>query len=216
MQRNGTIRSECSTTARCVSVLCLACCAVAAFAQPKSQPHLGGGLNRPQQGSNQRPVQRFWQSQPNNVGAGASRGEHLPQWMQQHGNLNTQQQQQALQRESGFHQLPPETQQRMLNRLDHLNSMSPEQRSRVLQRSEQMERLDPQQRSQVRGAMGQLGALPQDRRALVSRSFRALRVLPPQQQNQMLNSPEYHQQFSDEERGTLGNLLAVSPILPRQ
>ena len=64
--------------------------------------------------------------------------------------------------------------------------------------------------------MGQLGALPQDRRRAVSRSFRELRDLPPQQRNQILNSPEYHQQFTDEERGTLGNLLAVSPILPRQ
>ncbi len=173
------------------------------------------GMQRQGQGMQaQRPVQRFWQAQPNSAGPNATRGEHLQQWMQQHGNLNTQQQ--ALERENGFRQLPPDTQQRMLNRLDRLNSMPPNQRARVLQRSEQMERLNPQQRGQVRGAMGQLGALPQDRRAMVSRSFRELRGLPPQQQNQILNSPEYRQQFSDEERGTLGNLLSVSPMLPRQ
>ncbi len=171
----------------------------------------------PSQGSaRQGAVQGFWQSQPNNAGPNATRGEHLQQWMQQHGNLNTQQQQQALQRESGFRQLPQDTQQRMLNRLGRLNNMTPDQRARVLERSEQIGRLNPQQRSQVRNAMGQLGALPQDRRAMVSRSFRELRSLPPQQQNQILNSPEYHQQFSDEERGTLGNLLSVSPMLPRQ
>ncbi len=163
----------------------------------------------------QRPAQRFWQNQFNSRPT-VTPGQHLDQWMQQHNQLNSQQQQQALQHEAGFHQLPQETQQRMLNRLDRLNNMSPDQRTRVLQRSEQMERLNPQQRGQVRGAMGQLGALPEDRRRAVARSFRDLRDLPPQRQNQILNSPEYHQQFSDEERGTLGNLLAVGPILPRQ
>jgi len=49
---------------------------------------------------------------------------------------------------------------------------------------------------------------------MVSRSFRDLRTLPPEQRNQILNSPQYRQQFSDEERGTLGNLLAVEPLLP--
>ncbi len=153
---------------------------------------------------------------PGNAGPNATRGEHLQQWMQQHNQMTTQQQQQALQHEQGFRQLPPETQQRMLNRLDRLNNLPPDQRARVLQRSEQMERLNPDQRGQVRNAMGQLGALPQDRRRLVARSFRDLRDLPPQQQNQLLNSPEYRQQFSDEERGTLGNLLSVGPMLPRQ
>jgi DNA-directed RNA polymerase subunit F len=196
--------------------LALVACLATAAAQP-----VPSGTRQPMQqgqraGGGQRPVQRFWQSQPNNAGPNATRGEHLQQWMQQHNQLSTQQQQQALQHEAGFRQLPQETQQRMLNRLDRLNSMPPQQRARVLERSEQMERLNPQQRGQVRSAMGQLGALPQDRRRAVSRSFRELRDLPPQQRNQLLNSPEYHQQFTDEERGTLGNLLAVSPMLPRQ
>ena len=176
------------------------------------QGNVGGQGNGQRRG----PVQNFWQTQPQNAGPGATRGEHLQQWMQRHDQLNTQQQQRALQHEPGFNQLPQETQQRMLNRLDRLNSMPPQQRARVLQRSEQMERLSPDQRGQVRSAMGQLGALPQDRRRVVARSFRELRNLPPQQRNQMLNSPEYRQQFSDEERGTLGNLLSVSPMLPPQ
>ena len=203
----------------------LRCCIVAfpmcfgfVLAQSVSRP--GTPAARPpaqqQRSTPNNPVQQFWQNQPGSAGQNTPRGEHLQQWMQQHNQMSRQQQQQALQHEQGFRQLPPETQQRMLNRLDRLNSLPPEQRARVLQRSEQMERLNPEQRSQVRGAMSQLGALPQDRRRAVARSFRELRDLPPQQRDEALNSPEYRQQFSDEERGTLSHLLSVSPMLPRQ
>lgn len=151
---------------------------------------------------------------PQTNGARA-RGEHLNQWMQDHHGMSPQDQQRALQKEPGFNQLPSQTQQRMVERLNRLNSMPEQQRERVLQRGEAMEHLNMQQRVQVRSAMGQLGALPEDRRRAVARSFRELRGMPPAQQNQMLNSPQFHQQFSDEERGTLGNLLSVSPLLPQ-
>ncbi len=134
--------------------------------------------------------------------------------MQQHNNLTPQQQQRALQGEPGFRQLPPQTQQQMMDRLNRLNSMPEQQRERVISRNEDMERMTPQQRGDVRGAMSQLSGLPQDRRRLVARSFRDLRNMPVQDRNALLNSPQYRQQFTDEERGTLGNLLAVSPLLP--
>jgi hypothetical protein len=186
------------------------------------RPQFGGrppqmyGPRQPQ--SN--PGQRFGGQQggavmgPQNNGA-RTRGEHLNQWMQQHHNMSPQDQERALRKEPGFNQLPQQTQQRMMQRLDRLNSMPPEQRERVLQRGEVMERMSPQQRMQVRGAMGQLSSLPDDRRRAVARSWRELRGLPAAQQNQILNSPQYRQQFSDEERGTLGNLLSVSPLLPQ-
>ncbi len=56
---------------------------------------------------------------------GAPRGEHLADWMNQHRNLTPQQQQQALEHEPGFNQLPQQTQQRMRNRLAQLNAMPP-------------------------------------------------------------------------------------------
>ena len=69
--------------------------------------------------------------------------EHLPEWMERHRDLTPEQQQQALQSEPGFHQLPAATQQRMLNRLAQLNSMPQQQRQRVLERAEEMEHLSP-------------------------------------------------------------------------
>lgn len=194
------------------------------FQQQPNAPTTGSVPNRnanysgmsPQQAQRQNPQQRFWQQQNDGTGPNATRGEHLQQWMASHNALNPRDQQRALEREPGFNQLPQQTQQRMLDRLQRLNSMAPEQRERVLTRSEQMERLSPVQRGEVRSAMGELGALPQDRRRAVAHTFRELRPMSPEQRNQILNSPEYRQQFNDQERSTLNNLLNVSPMLPQQ
>jgi hypothetical protein len=140
--------------------------------------------------------------------------EHLAEWMDRHSNLPLEQQQRALQKEPGFHDLPPLTQQRMLDRLSRLNNMPPDQRRRILERNEVMEHLTPNQRQQVRGAMQQLGALPTDRRRVVARTFRELRDMPPAQRQTTLNSEGFRSQFSDTERSTLSNLLAVEPLLP--
>lgn len=138
------------------------------------------------------------------------KGEHLAEWMNQHRDLSPLQQQQALDREPGFHELPPQTQQRMRDRLTQLNAMTPEQRQRVLRNNEHMETLTPDQRSQVRGAMQQLGALPPDQRRVVARSFRELRDLPPDQRAAAMSRVP----LNDAQRATLGNLLRVEPLLP--
>jgi hypothetical protein len=143
--------------------------------------------------------------------------EHLGQWMARHSNLPPAEQQKALEKEPGFHDLPPETQQRIRNRLTELNNMSPEQRERVVARTEAMEHLNPQQRQQVRGAMQQLGSLPEDRRRMVARAFKDLRDMPEGQRQSVMNSDRFKGQFSDQERGTISNLLAVEPygVLPK-
>ena len=142
--------------------------------------------------------------------------EHLAQWMDRHGSLPLQQQQSALEHEPGFRDLPPQTQQRMRDRLTQLNNMPPAQRQRLLERTEAMEKLAPAERQQVRSAMQQLGTLPVDRRRLVARAFREIREMPVPQRQAVLASDRFRAQFSDQERGTLGSLLAVEPYLPTQ
>jgi hypothetical protein len=142
--------------------------------------------------------------------------EHLGQWMDRHRNMPLKDQQSALEREPGFRDLPPQTQQRMRDRLTQLNNMPPEQRRRLLERTEAMEQLSPEQRQQVRGAMQELSTLPVDRRRLVARAFRDIREMPVPQRQVVLNSDRFRSQFSDQERGTLSNLLAVEPYLPAQ
>ena len=174
-----------------------------------AQPGAGGGqkggfgAHPPTQA---RPSQKPPQPQQNR--------EHLAQWMDRHSNLPLEQQQRALQNEPGFHDLPQQTQQRMLDRLSRLNNMPPDQRRRILEHNEALEHLNPAQRQQVRGAMQQLGALPTDRRRAVAHAFRDLRDMPASQRQATLNSDNFRSQFSDSERGTLSNLLAVEPLLP--
>lgn len=142
------------------------------------------------------------------------RGDHLPEWLNQHSNLTLDQQRTALQREPGFRELPPQTQQRYLQRLEQLNAMTPEKRQRMLERNEMMERLSPDQRAAVRGATQQWAALPPDQRAVVARSFRALRALPPYQRGPALASGRYTAPFNAEQRAALNRLMSVESMLP--
>jgi Protein of unknown function (DUF3106) len=142
--------------------------------------------------------------------------EHLGQWMQRHSNMPLDEQQRALANEPGFRDLPPQTQQAMRDRLTQLNNMPPEQRRRMIEHAEVMERLTPEQRQQFRGATEQYRGLPEDRRRLVARAFRDLREMPVPQRQAILNSDRIRGQFSDQERNTLSNLLAVEPFLPAE
>lgn len=140
-------------------------------------------------------------------------GEHLAEWMNQHQEMTLEQQQQALDREPGFVELPAQTQQRMHERLAQLNAMTPLQRQRLLEHTEVMERLTPEQRSQVRGAMQQLGALPPDQRSQVARSFREIRMLPPNQRMMAMLSGRYSW-LNVQQRTTLTHLIQIEPMLP--
>jgi phage-related protein len=125
------------------------------------------------------------------------------------------QQQQALENEPGFRELPAQTQQNMRNRLAQLNAMPPQQRDRVLNRNiEAMEHLHAgAARAGARsdGAARRTAARPAP---FVARSFRELRELPPEQRMAAMNSPRYAGQMNDAQRATLSNLLRVEPMLP--
>jgi len=182
-----------------VALLCLG--AAMADAQPGGARGAGFGAHPALTAA--RPGQ--WQKQ-----------EHLAQWMDRHSNLPLAEQQRALGNEPGFRDLPPQTQQAMRNRLTQLNGMPLEQRRRLLDHMESMERLTLPQRQQVRGAMQEYRELPIDRRRMVARAFRDLREMPQPQRQMVLNSPGFRSQFSDQERNTLGSLLAVEPYIPLQ
>lgn len=139
---------------------------------------------------------------------------HLGQWMNQHSNLTPAEQQQALQREPGFRELPAQTQQRYIERLAQLNAMPAGERQKMLARNEWMEHLNPDQRAQVRGATEELGALPPDQRGVVARSFRQLRELPPEQRGAAMNSERYRGQMNPAQLDALRNLIRVAPLMP--
>jgi hypothetical protein len=184
-----------------LAALLLSAATAMVAAQPASIRRAGQAghpaMNAPRQGQGGKPKQ-----------------EHLGQWMDRHSNLPLTEQQRALENEPGFRDLPPQTQQAMRDRLTQLNNMPPEQRRRMIEHTEVMEHLTPQQRQQFRSATEQYRSLPEDRRRLVARAFRDLREMPQPQRQAILNSDRFRGQFSDQERGTLSNLLAVEPYLP--
>ena len=194
--------------------------------RPPSYAMVDGQQNANDGGQQQKPApierRQPAQTQPADTGGqhlvgpnGRRGGEHLAEWMNQHQGMTLEQQQQALDREPGFTELPANTQQRMHDRLAQLNAMTPLQRQRLLDHTEAMERLTPEQRSDVREAMHGWSSLPIDQRRQVMRSFRELRLLPPNQRMVMMMGPRYSW-MTPEQRTALTRLIQVEPMLPEQ
>lgn len=150
----------------------------------------------------------------NKNGGGKLEGEHLAAWMNHHSSETTTQKLASLEKEPGFHDLPPQTQQRMRDRLIQLDNMTPERRQQIIDRTEAMEKLTPDQRLQVRTTLSQVAALPPASRRAVQRTFRIVREMSPEQRQAYLNSPDIKSQFTDQERDTLQRLMTVEPFLP--
>ncbi len=153
----------------------------------------------------QAPAQGWNQGQPQ------PRGQHLPEWMANHQNLNPAQQEEALRREPGFSRLPGPQQQQLINRLHKLDSAPPQVRQRILARNEMFERLPAEQKQEIRGASQALSQMPPDRNMAVRHAFRDLRGLPPDQRVNVLNSARFQAEFTPQERNILGNLLSIEP-----
>jgi hypothetical protein len=137
--------------------------------------------------------------------------QHLPEWWNNHRTLSPQQQEDALRREPGFHNLPSDQQQRLVDRLHSLDQKSPEQQQRILARNEAFEHLSPERKQEVRGASQALGQMSPERQQVLRQAFKQLRQMPPAQRQQLLGSGAYASQFSPQERTVLGNLLSIEP-----
>lgn len=140
--------------------------------------------------------------------------QHLDQWFQSHQNLSNQQREDALRREPGFRNLPPDQQQRLVDRLRTLDSRPPEQRQRTIARNELFERLSPERKQEVRGASQALAMMPLERQLAVRHAFQQLRRMPPEQRMTVLHSGSYNHLFTPQEQTILGNLLSIEPYEP--
>jgi len=99
------------------------------------------------------------------------------------------------------------------NRLQHFSSLAPQQQERVLSRMETWEHLTPNQKQQARQLFQQFKQLSPDRRQAVNRAIREMRGLTPAQRDQFINSEQYRNSFSLQERVILSG-AAHLPLAP--
>ncbi len=136
------------------------------------------------------------------------------EWLQQHGHLAPDQQQKALDNDPDFKKLPPQRQEQLREQLRKFSSLPPEQQKQWLNRIQFMESLTPEQRQRLRAANQHFQGLPQERKMMVRTALRHLRQMDPQGREQVFQSQQFRDTFSEDEQGLLRNLAEISPPSP--
>ncbi len=159
------------------------------------------------------PINRSYQSPPRNQPSPRNQPGHAGNWLRRYKDLPPQQQRRALENDPQFRKLPPQQQTRLLQRLQHFSSLPPQQQERVLSRMETWEHLTADQKQRARQLFQQFKQLPSDRRQALNRAIRQMRALPPDQRDQLINSEQYRNKFSLQERVILSG-AAHLPLAP--
>ncbi len=141
-------------------------------------------------------------------------GPHRGDWLRKYMTLPPHQQEQQLRRDPGFQSLSPERQNRLMDRLRNFNSQSPEKKAQILNRMETFEHMSPQQQQQARNLFNQYRNLPEDQKSKVQQAYRRLRGMPPSARNELLNSDEFKNNYTPEQRDLLRGMtdLNMSPV----
>ncbi len=138
---------------------------------------------------------------------------HAGNWLRRYKDLAPAQQRRALENDPQFRRLSPQQQTRLRGRLQHFSSLPRDQQERVLNRMETWEHLTSDQKSRARQLFQQFKQLPPDRRQAVNRAIREMRGLTPDQRDQLVNSGQYRNSFSLQERVILEG-AAHLPLAP--
>src|SRR5580658_7228290 len=152
-------------------------------------------------------------SRPNPSHPPQNQPGHAGNWLRRYKDLPPAQQRRALENDPQFRRLPPQQQARLLNRLQHFSSLPPQQQERMLNRMETWEHLTPDQKERARQVFQRFKQLPPDRRQAVNRAIREMRGLTPEQRDQLINSEQYRNSFSLQERVILSG-AAHLPLAP--
>jgi Protein of unknown function (DUF3106) len=140
-------------------------------------------------------------------------GPHRGDWLRQYMKLPPSQQERQLQQDPSFRSLPPDRQNHLLNRLRTFNSQSPEKKAQILNRMETFEHMTPQQQQAARNLFDRYRNLPDDQKNKISQAYRRLRGMPPSARNELLNSDEFRNNYTDDQRDLLRGMtdLNLSP-----
>lgn len=138
-----------------------------------------------------------------------ARGKPLGTSLERLHQLPLDQQIRVLQKDRGFRRLPPARQKRIINRLRWFNSLPPEKQQRVLTRMHHLGELNTDQRHGLEQLFQAWKTFPPERRRAFRRAYHQLNRMPPDQQQQTLQSDTYKSQFSSQEIGLLQQALSL-------
>ena len=143
-------------------------------------------------------------------------GPHRGDWLRKYFALPQSQQEQKLRQDPAFQNLSPDKQQHLLDRLRQFNSNPPEKKQQILNRMENYEHMTPEQQQNAQNLFQRYRGLPEDQRTKVSTAYRRLRGMPPEQRSQLMNSDEFRNNYTEEERDLLRGMteLNVGPSHP--
>ena len=153
------------------------------------------------------------------AGQGGNRGQHraphIGQWLRKNQNLPADQQEQALRADPEFQKLPEQQQQHLIDRLHQFNNLPPQQRERMLARMDAFEHLTPEQQEQARQIFGQIRQLPDQRRQQFRRGMRQLAEAPAKQRAGMLESNDFRNNYTDNERDLMRQVVDLNILPPK-
>jgi phage-related protein len=142
-------------------------------------------------------------------------GPHMGDWLRRNESTPPDQQLKKLEQDPDFRRLPPDRQQRMRERLQKFSNLPPAQKERILQRMETFEHLPPEQQQRLREMFRDFRSLPTERRQDLNRAFQQLETMSPEERQKALDSPEYRNNYSEQERGLLRGMSTIG-ITPRR
>ena len=149
-------------------------------------------------------------NQPQSYKPQGGNNAHRGEWLRKYMTLPPNQQEQQLQHDPSFKSLPPDRQNHLMDRLRKFNSQPPEKKQQILNRMENFDRMSPQQQQQARTLFDRYRALPDDQRGKVSQGYRRLRGMPPSARNELLNSDEFRNNYTEDERNLLRGMTDLN------
>jgi hypothetical protein len=108
-----------------------------------------------------------------------------------------------------FHRLPPRQQQSIQRRLEEFNKMPPAKREALRERYELFQQLPPEKQDRARALFRQWNQQPADRRPELRKELRQLREATAEERKLRLESEEFRNRFSEEERDILQGLVEL-------
>lgn len=98
----------------------------------------------------------------------------------------------------------------MRQRLQRFNSLPPDRRETILHRMDLFNRMNPDQRDRARNLFQRFSSLPDNRRKAMVFAFRNLRNMTPEQRQRMMDSPQFRNSFSGDERDILNGMTDLN------